>query len=338
MSQTLRRSVIGVMASAAMLMASAAPALASTGHHAAAVKRFQLQGIVLAVHGNKVKVLSRVAKVGSRTAHNRVLTLTLTPRTHKSAKPRAQHASRQAAALRTEAAAGPAVLAAGQDIVAAGTVAPNGALVATSETSTVLAAEALVGKVTSVSADGSSFTVSRHDQVDGDHAEHDNSEGTLVSATGAKTVGAPVAAGQYVVVLGEADDRDMLAAAIYTFGAAPALAVGQVTSSNSDTSTVTIDARGSEHQGQEDADSEDGSNRSITIDASHADVVVNGVLPTAGSSASAFPAVGDEILAVGTAGSTPTALTATLVFLFNQADNGSADDNRNEQEGQHGDH
>ncbi|GAC1441879.1 MAG: hypothetical protein NVSMB55_10880 [Mycobacteriales bacterium] len=336
MSLTLRRCIIGVTASAAMLMASAAPALASPSHHAAAVKRFQVHGIVLAVHGNKVKVLSSVAKVGSKTARNRVVTLTMTPGTHKTAKPRVRHTGRRAAALRTEVAAGPAVLAAGQDLVAAGTLAPNGALVASTETSTVLAAEALVGKVTSVSADGSTFTVASHDQVDGDHAAHDNGEGTVVSAAGAKIIGSPVAAGQYVVVLGEADDSDMLAAAVYTFGAPPALAVGQVTASNSDSRTVTIDAQGSEHDGQEDGDNEDGSTPSINVDASHADVVLNGVLPTPSTSAPAFPTVGDEVLAVGAAGSTPDALTATLVFVFNQADNGSVDDNEKDQEGQHG--
>ena len=340
MSVSVRRCAIGVATSAAMILASAAPALAATGHHApatrkpAATRPFKVHGVVLAVHGNKVKVLSSVAKVGKTTARNKVVTLTLTPKTHKTAKARtrsaSQHASLMAAAMTATAAP---VLAVGDDINAVGTVTPTGTLVTTSETSTVLPAEALVGQVTAVNPDGS-FVIATHDQVDGDHAEHDNNPGTLVAANGVTPVG-PLAVGEYAVVLGEAEDHIMTAAKIYTFTSAPALAAGHVTAADVTAKTLTVDAQGDEQDGQEQPDNADGSSPSIMVDASKAEIVVNGATPTQ----PVFPAIGDEVLTVGTAGATPDTITADLVFDFNPADNASVEDNQNnEDHGTNGDH
>ena len=341
MTLSVRHCAIGVVTSAAMILASAAPALASTGHHAAAKRKpaatrsFKVHGVVLAVHGNKVKVLSSVAKVGKTTTRNKVVTLTLTPRTHKTShartRPASQHASLMAAEMTAPAAP---VLAVGDDINAVGTVTSTGTLVTTSETSTVLPAEALVGPVTAVNPDGS-FVIATHDQVDGDHAEHDSNPGTLVAANGLTPVGPAVAVGDYAVVLGEAKDHLMTAAKIYTFTAAPALAAGHVTAADATAKTLTVDAEGDEQDGQEQPDNEDGSNPSITVDASKAEIVVNGATP----SQPVFPAIGDEVLIVGTAGATPNTITADLVFDFNPADNGSVEDNQNnENHGDNGDH
>ena len=341
MSVSVRRCAIGVATSAAMILASAAPALASARHHApakrkpAAAQSFKVHGVVLAVSGTKVKVLTSVAKVGKTTARHKVVILTLTPKTHKTAKARTHPASQQARLMAADMTAPAApVLAVGDDITAVGTVTPTGTLITTSETSTVLPAEALVGPVTAINPDGS-FVVATHDQVDGDHAEHDNSPGTLVAANGVTPVGPALAVGEYAVVLGEAEAHIMTAAKIYTFTSAPALAAGHVTAADPTANTLTVDASGDERDGQEEADNADGSNPSVTVDASKAEIVVNGAGPTQ----PVFPAVGDEVLTVGAAGATPNTITADLVFDFNPADNGSVEDNQdNEDQGVNGDH
>lgn len=364
MSVSVRRCAIGAATSAAMILASAAPALAATHHPApakhrgatqhhtparhkvpakhkpATVARFTAHGVVLAVTGNKVKVLSNVAKVGKKAEHNQVVTLTLTPRTHKVTKAHTRPGT--ASALLTHDTGAPtspastapvvAVVAVGDDINAEGTVGSDGSLVTTTETSTVLPAEALIGQITTVNQDGS-FVVATHDQVDGDHAEHDSNPGTLVAAAGATLTGPTAAAGDYVVVLGEAQDRVMTAAKVYTFTAAPTLAAGAVSAADATAKSLTLDAEGSESDGQEQGDSVDGSNPSVMVDASTAEVVINGATPTA----SAFPAVGDEVLSVGTAGTTADTMTASLVFDFNSADTGSVQDNQdNEDTGSNG--
>jgi hypothetical protein len=277
--------------------------------------------------------LSSTTKVGKKTAHNRVVTLTLTSKTRKAKKT----ASASRAAADTLA---PAV---GTEIAATGTVTGT-TLVTSTVTTTVLPAEALVGKISSVSADGSQFTVATHDQVDGDHAEHDNNGGTTVTTASAALTGPAVAVGEYVVVLGEAAEHEMLAAKLYTFTTAPTLAVGAVTAADSAAKMLTVDAQGSEQDGQEEGDQEDGSNPQISVDASNAEVIVNGATPAPASTdpnappaPTAFPAVGDEVLTVGTAGSSPDTLIASLVFDFNQADNGTVQDNQeNEDQGNNG--
>ena len=355
MTLSVRRCVIGTATSAAMVLASAAPALAATHHPAqtkhkpAAAERFNVHGIVLAVNGSQVKVLTSTAKIGKKATHNKVVTLTFTAKTKRTAKARPRPAMKHAALLARDTAAPAPALAPGADIVAAGTVSSNGTLVTTNEVSTVLPAEALVGKVSSINADGS-FIVATHDQVDGDHAEHDNNDGVLVSAQGATVTGPALATGEYIVVLGETDDHQMAAAKLYTFSTAPTLAAGQVTAADATAKTLTVDAQGSEHDGQEQSDNSDGSNPSITVDAHTADIVINGATPaptpttrstsiTTTPAPAAFPAVGDEVLTVGVPGATPDSITASLVFDFNQADNGSVQDNQdNENHGQNGGH
>jgi hypothetical protein len=334
----VRCAAVGAATSVAMILASASPALAAS-HHPAKAKpaHFAVHGVVVAVHGNAVKVLSSTATVGKKTAHNKVVTLTLTSKTRKAKK--SDSASKAAADTLA-----PAV---GTDIAATGTV-TGSTLVTSTETTTVLPAEALVGKITSVSANGSQFTVATHDQVDGDHAEHDNNPGTTVTSTGAALTGPAVAVDEYVVVLGEAAEHEMLAAKIYTFTTAPTLAVGAVTAADQAAKTLSVDAQGAEHDGQEEGDNEDGSNPQVSVDASNAEVIVNGATPapapgTDPSSSTptpaAFPAVGDEVLTVGTPGSSPDTLVASLVFDFNQADNGTVQDNQeHEDHGDNGEH
>jgi len=198
----------------------------------------------------------------------------------------------------------------------------------------VLPAEALVGQVATVAADGLSFTVTTHDQVDGDHAEHDNAEPVLVALGSAPVTGPAVTAGQYVVVLGEADHHDMLAAKVYTFSTAPALVAGEVTAADTTSKALTVTPVGHEQDGQDDQGDNPATATGVTgvtVDASTADVIVNGATPAT----AAFPAVGDEVLSVGTAGVTPDSMTAALVFDFNPADDGSVQNNQDNED--HGD-
>jgi hypothetical protein len=348
MRVNVRCAAVGAVTSVAMMLASASPALAAT-HHPAKAKpvHFNVHGVVVGVHGNSVKVLTSTAKVGNKTVHNKVVTVTLTKKTKKTRHATATQHAHSLAAATTD----PAAPVVGTDIAAVGTVIGS-TLVATSETTTVLPAEALVGQISSVSADGSQFTVATHDQVDGDHAEHDDNPGTTVTTAGAALTGPAVAAGEYVVVLGESAEHEMLAAKIYTFTTAPTLAAGSVTAADQAAKTLTIDAQGAEHDGQDEGDQPDGSNPQVSVDASHAEILVNGATPapaapaassTSGTTPSstpapaAFPAVGDEVLTVGTAGSGPDTLVASLVFDFNQADNGTVQDNQdNEDQGDNG--
>jgi hypothetical protein len=353
MRVNVRCAAVGAVTSVAMMLASPSPALAAT-HHPAKAKpvHFNVHGVVVGVHGNSVKVLTSTAKVGNKTVHNKVVTVTLTKKTKKTRHATATQHAHSLAAATTD----PAAPVVGTDIAAVGTVIGS-TLVATNETTTVLPAEALVGQITAVSPDGSQFTVATHDQVDGDHAEHDDNPGTTVTTAGAAVTGPAVAAGEYVVVLGESAEHEMLAAKIYTFTTAPTLAVGAVTAADPAAKTLTVDAQGSEHDGQDEGDQADGSNPQVSVDASNAEILINGATPappapaaSAASSTSgtipsstpapaAFPAVGDEVLTVGTAGSSPDTLVASLVFDFNQADNGTVQDNQeNEDQGDNGEH
>lgn len=348
MRVSARCAAVGAVTSVAMLLASASPALAES-HHPAKAKpvHFTVHGVVVGVHGNSVKVLTSTAKVGSKTVHNKVITLTLTKKTKKTKKTKtAQRA--HSTTTGTPDAAAPTV---GTDITATGTV-TGSTLVTTAETTTSLPAEALIGQVTAVSPDGSQFTVSTHDQVDGDHAEHDGEHGkdtTTVTTSGASVMGPAVAAAEYVVVLGESAEHEMLAAKIYTFTSAPTLAAGAVTAADSSVKSLTVDAQSAEHDGQDQGDQPDGSNPQVSVDASNADVIVNGAQPAAAPSTdpnatpalapAAFPSVGDEVLTVGTPGSNPGSLVASLVFDFNQADNGTVQDNQeHEDQGDNGEH
>ena len=109
-----------------------------------------------------------------------------------------------------------------------------------------------------------------------------------------------------------------------------------------------VHAPGSEHDGLEQSDNPDGSNPSIAVDATTADIVIIGATPaptttststTTASAPAAFPAVGDEVLTVAMPGATLDSITASLVFDFNQADNGSVQDNQhNEDHGRNGEH
>jgi len=242
-----------------------------------------VHGIVLNVSGSKVKVLSSVAKIGKKAAHNQVVTLTLTAHTKRTTKahthPRRHRPAEMLGASSAGVPAAAPALQAGDDITAAGTVASNGTLLTAQETSTMLPAEALVGQVATVAADGLSFTVTTHDQVDGDHAEHDNAEPVLVSTGAAPVTGPAVTAGQYVVVLGETDHHDMLAAKVYTFTTAPALVAGEVTAADTTSKALTVTPVGHEQDGQDDEGDNPATATGVTVDASTADVIVNGATP-----------------------------------------------------------
>jgi len=134
MSLPIRRCAVGAVTSTALLLASASPALATAPHHKPPVKpaasaRFTVHGIVLNVSGSKVKVLSSVAKIGKKAAHNQVVTLTLTAHTKRTTKAHTHPSGHRSAEMLAASSAGvPAAapaLQAGDDITAAGTVATS---------------------------------------------------------------------------------------------------------------------------------------------------------------------------------------------------------------------
>ena len=125
-------------------------------------------GVVVGVHGNKVKVLSSTATVDNTDGPQQVVTLTMTDKTRETTKG-GKHPQSISGSPGSMDATGPAL---GTYIVATGTV-TGSTLVTTAETTTVLPAEALVGQIAAMNADASQFTVTtRGHQVDGDHAEH----------------------------------------------------------------------------------------------------------------------------------------------------------------------
>ena len=95
-----------------------------------------------------------------------------------------------------------------------------------------------------------------------------------------------------------------------------------MTAADPTTKSLTVDAGGAKHGGQEKANQKDGSNPQVTVDAT-AELIVKGAAPTALAPGAtprpvAFPAVGDEIVTVGPPGSAPDSLIASLVVDFHR--------------------
>ena len=330
---------------AAVSLAAATPAIAG-GHDRG---RFTVSGIVVGVHGGKVRVLAQSARLDRHSAANRVLTLHMHADTHR-------HGVRTLAA-------GDAVTASGEE---------NGAtLDVTTVTAAPRPARALIGSVAGVS--GNLVTLTSRDQVGGDGTVHhvdfgDRPVVDVANATfsGVATSAAQLSAGQTIVVLGERSHHVMLAAKVYSFSAMPSLAVGDVTASDATAKTLSVDVGGNDgdrHGDGEDAqgdspdasptpqpsespdasptpqpsDSPDASaspsdaassgqpaGTSVAVDASNADVVING---NDHQQSEAFPGVGDKVLVVGAPGASAGSITASLVFAFNGPDRGGVGHN-----------
>jgi hypothetical protein len=331
--------------------------LAAGPADAASKARFHVQGVVLSVHGNKVKVLSSSTKIGKKSSSTpKVVTLTLSHKTRKHLRA-APHVAAPAAGVSPAAVAAVAgaPLAPGQVLSATGTR-HGGVFTVTGATAQVLPAQAMIGTVAAVGADGTTITVARHDHLDGDQDFGDNGELVLVNLKGAPVTGPAPAVGQYVVTLGESDDHVMLAAAVFTFADAPGLVAGRVLAADPTANSLMVAARGHEDDGDgqggdgQGGDGNGGSSGSdirafddggdaplpsVTVDTTAATVVVNGVTNVPGTPT--YPVAGDRVLAVGATGATPDSLTATLVFAFNGGDDGSVQDNRHAgHDGHHG--
>ncbi len=304
-------------------LGTAGPVLAAARTHKPT--SFKVTGLVTSVHGNKVTVLARTKQVNGKTVgHNTLVTLTLTRKTHKHVGKRT-HKQHRAAAARSasyraasQAPTPDAALAPGSTIVATGVV-QGGQLTTTDETSTVLPAEALIGTVQSVA--GNLVTLSTRDQVDGEHVACDGGAVTVADLTAATFSGpsgnaAAMHPGDTLVVLGESQDHVMLAAKVYSFAGHPSLVAGTVSASDATGKTLTV----TPDDGEGDNDSDPASVNPVTVDASHADVVLNG--NDKGTSGAVYPAVGDEVLAVGAPGTAANSITADLVFGFSQNDDG----------------
>jgi hypothetical protein len=315
-----------------------------------APKTFKLHGVVVSVHGNKAVVLTRNGVVNGKKVTNKLETVTITTKTkkHNKVKPAKKH-------LRAHAVpeTGPA-LPVGADITATGTTAGT-VLTVTEETTKPVAAEAIYGVVTSVTA--GVVTLAGRDEAkgDGEHADHHDATFLDLNAatlSGAATNAAGVKAGQYIVALGENDDHVMAVANASVFDTAPDVLIGEVTAADAAAKTLTVASSDDRH---DDADEEDTTAHDVTVDASKAQVVLNGNQQDEGASPTpaTFPAVGDKVLIVSPASPTPspsatatptdsasaapsssptpTPVQATLVFAFDAGDHGAVGDNNDNQ-------
>jgi hypothetical protein len=260
---------------------------------------FSLNGIVVSKQGNQIKVLTKTGKIGRTKVGNTLQTLTATSRTRT-------HGTKPVArAQRVSAQSGVAAIVPGLHISATGTVSGT-TLTVVDTTVTPVPDAAVYGRIQSVA--GGLVTLLARDEARGDgdrhgHGDHGRGERTVVhveSATisGAATSAAGLKAGQYVVALGENDDHTMLAANVAVFDAAPQVLLGKVTAVDATARTLTVES----HDSRRDDDDEDwsGTKAPVMVDASQAQVVLNGQA-VAGT---AFPAVGDYVLVVAP-GTTP---------------------------------
>jgi len=332
---TSMRSRAGVAGVGALLaVAGATPALAAT-HPAQHSKRtVTITGVVTrskaAGNNTQVKVLANTATVkGKVVAKTRTYTLVL----HKHSRV----AARAAAASLPP---GTAITATVSDDGTTLTPADAGAI-----TTKASPAEVRIGTVASVS--GSLVTLATRDHVDGHECGQDDGRATVVDTSqatfhGPVSTAAALETGASVVILGEGEDHVMLASDVFTFTGTPALTTGRVTAVTPGTGQLTVAVRGEgRDEGDEDPGDQGGDHSgpmgshdqgpgetepaddqpstppvTVTVDASEADIIVNGTAqPGTGG---AFPAVGDHVLAVGTASG--TTLTASLVFDFNGHD------------------
>ena len=148
------------------------------------------------------------------------------------------------------------------------------------------------------------------DGADGGDVAVDASQAT-VSLDGQPATAAQLATGDTVAILGETDDDSALATQVLGFSTAQATAEGTITQVNG---TVLTLASG---DGDSGGDGGGGDSQSTaTVDVSGSQIFLNG---QPGAPVSQL-ATGDDVLAVGTAGTDP--LAATVTFAFGQGADG----------------
>lgn len=150
------------------------------------------------------------------------------------------------------------------------------------------------------------------DAQDGGDVAVDASQAT-VSLDGQPAAVAELATGDTVAVLGETDDDSALATQVLGFSTAQATAEGTITQMNGTVLTLA--------PGDGDSGGDGGSDGSTTtVDVSGSQIFLDGQSTATVSQL----ATGDDVLAVGTAGTDP--LAATVTFAFGQGGDGQGGD------------
>lgn len=348
MAHTLLR---GAAVTAALAMVVAAPSAASAAtprsHHHYHPQRAVVHGLVVARHGNVLKVLAGTVRVGHRTRHHVLETVVLGG--HRGS--RSAFRADSARAVRP-----------GYEITARGVAIGSRIVDGTVQSSTPRPAMVVVGMIASI--DGPLLTLTSQDCADGHHGGRDgggNGDGdgnggghhgsggngassarpadrpgdshgeghgvplvvdvSTAAISGAEQSVDALTPGEFVVALGERSEGNFVAADLVTYNNPPAFVVGQVSAADQSTNSLTVTAF-------DGNDSEDGSSPDVAVDTTNALVAVNGAQD------GSYPAVGDFVLAVGPDGSAGTQgagqpgdpIPATVVFAFNGDDHQPAGD------------
>lgn len=333
----------GTVALTLSMASIAAPAMAASHRPAAQhkpvakpAKTFKLHGVVVSVKGNKATVLVRNGVVNGKKVANKAQTVTVTKATkkHNTVKPaRAHSQSRLMAAGSADAASIPV----GSDIAAVGTTSGS-TLTVTEETTKPVAAESIYGIVKSVSAGVVTLDTKDEARGDGEHADHNDTtflDLNAATVNGDATNAATVKPGQYIVALGENDDHEMAVANASVFNTAPRVLIGDVVASDPATKTVTVASK-DDHNNDGD-ESDDADAKDVTVDASAAQVVLNGndEDQSATPTATTFPGVGSKVLVVAPAApnASPTEpVKAALLFGFDAGDHSAVGENNDNQD------
>ncbi|MGN6608181.1 MAG: hypothetical protein ACTHMS_14360, partial [Jatrophihabitans sp.] len=159
---------------------------------------------------------------------------------------------------------------------------------------------------------------------EGDQLTVDLSDAAL---TGTATSAAQLAAGDYLVALGEQLDGTFLAAQAISYAAEPSFVVGRVLAADANANSLSVGSTdGDSAENTSDDGNGDGSSAGaggVQVDTTTAQIVVNGAQD------GTFPSVGDEVLVLGQDGVTPAPgapLPSSFVYAFNQADHNPAGD------------
>jgi hypothetical protein len=273
-----------------------APASAAASHTGARARHFHVRGIVVAHHGRMLRVLARTATVGSKTQHDRVLTLRLA----RSSKLRQSgHDVPAAAVSQGDAIDAFGVPAGTQLVIGSANVAPQ-------------PAEVLMGFVRAVNGPLAQISVTDVAGRSSDERSDDEMDSRLLTVdTSAATLhGGAVQNGQAVVVLGEDEENWVFAAAdVFTFNVVPTVVAGTVTAVDDAAHTLTLSSSGDDASDTNDDDSSTTTN----VDTSTASFFLDGNHGTTAP-------LGSHALVVGSTDSATGLLHAALVIAFDNSD------------------
>lgn len=265
-------------------------------------QRFNLTGLVTAANGTSLQVLVAKGSMNGKQLATQSVSIVLSPhRNH------------------------PASASVGDTIRAQGTADPQtGQLDASTFEVQSSATSAMVGLVDAVNGTTISLHVSAVADPggQGDQGDHgvSQSEGrhgggedvavdvaqASVSVDGQPAALAQLATGETVAILGQRDDQSALASQVLAYSTAPGIAEGTLTQVNGN--VLTLSTRHDDHE-----------IITAAVDVTSSLIVLDG---QSGATVSQLNP-GDQVLAVGTAGSNP--LAAMTIFAFDRGQNGQRD-------------